>query len=102
MIYTPLYSFWYLFFAAVLTYLVWGFVIAFEVVLAMSGAEWAGQWLKAHHTYRQLYVESIIFYPMILIGYLLLEWVPHYLFRVREMTPFDMQRLFDRLYGGEE
>ena len=101
MFYTALYSFWYLFFAAILTYLVWGFVIAFEVVLAMSGAKWACQWLKAHHTYKQLYAESIVFYPMILIGYALLEWVPHYLFRVKEMTPFDMQKLFDRLYGGE-
>lgn len=99
--YTVLYSFWFLFFAAVATYIVWGFVIAFEVVLAMTGAKWACRWLKAHHTYKQLYWESVIFYPMILIAYGLFEWLPHYLFRVKEMAPFDIQKLFDRLYGDE-
>lgn len=102
MFYTALYSFWFLFFAAILTYLVWGFVIAFEMVLAMGGASWACRWLKKHHTYKQLYAESIVFYPMILLGYLLLELIPHYLFRVQEMTPFDLQKLFDTLYGGEQ
>jgi len=101
MFYTALYSFWYLFFAAVLTYLVWGFIIGFEVVLAMSGAAWACNWLKTHHTYRQLYAETVVFYPMILLGYLFLELIPHYLFGATEMTRFDLQELFDHLYGEE-
>ena len=99
MAYTALYSFWFLFFAAVLTYLVWGFIIGFEVVLAMNGTKWACKWLKKHHTYKQMYWESVLFYPMILISYALLEWVPHYVFRVKEYTPFDLQLLFERLYG---
>jgi hypothetical protein len=101
MAYTALYSFWFLFFAAMLTYLVWGFVIAFAIISAMGDSTVALEWIRAHHSYRELYLESIIFYPMILLGYLFLELIPHYLFRVQHMVPFDLQKVFDRLYGGK-
>jgi hypothetical protein len=101
MAYTALYSFWFLFFAAVLTYLVWGFIIAYEVVSAMGGSKGALKWIKSHHSYRELYLESIVFYPMILLGYLFLEVIPHYLFHVEHVVPFDLQKVFDRLYGQQ-
>ncbi len=93
------FEFWVLFtsFFLVLTYLVLGFIIAFEVVLAMSGSSVALQWIKKHCSYKELYAEVIVFYPMILLGYFFLEVVPHYLFGTHKAT-FDIQDLFDRLY----
>ncbi len=92
-------EFWVLFtsFFLVLTYLVLGFIIAFEVVLAMSGSSVALEWIKKHCSYKELYAEVIIFYPMILLGYFFLEMIPHYLFGVGKAA-FDIQDLFDRLY----
>jgi len=96
-------EFWFLFvlLASILTYLVWGFIVAFEIVLAMAGSHPAQDWLKAHHGYKALYAEVLIFYPMILLGYLFLELIPHYLFGVKHLAQFDMQKLFDLLYGGK-
>ena len=93
-------EFWIIFLelAFGLTYLVVGFIIAFEVVLAMGNSTVALRWLKMHHSYKNLYFEVMIFYPIILLGYIFLELIPHYLFNSR-LTPFDMDTLFDRLYG---
>lgn len=98
MFYNLQFSFWYLFLGTILTYLVWGFVVSFEVNLAMSGSAWAREWIKKRYTYHSLYREVKVFYPMILLGYFFLEIVPHYLFGVSEMKGFDLQRLFDGLF----
>jgi len=97
MFYNIQFSFWYLFYAAVLTYLVWGFVVAFEVNLAMSGSRIALKWIKDHHSYRQLYGEVKVFYPMIIIGYIFLELLPHYFFKA-VLSDFDLDGLFEKLY----
>lgn len=95
-------EYWLIFVALVtsLTYLVWGFVVAVEVVLGMGGSKVALRWIKAHHSYKNLYVEVLVFYPMILLAYLFLELVPHYLFGAL-LTPFDMDALFERLFGDD-
>ena len=101
MLYNILAWFWYLVLAGILTYLVVGFIVGFEVVLAMSGSKWASDWIKSHHSYQLLYYEVILFYPMILLSYLFLELIPHYVFREPTLAPFDMQGLFDRLFKGK-
>lgn len=95
-------EFWLIFIAlfTTLTYLVWGFIVAFEVVLGMSGSKLALQWIKAHHSYKELYIETIVFYPMILLGYLFLELLPHFLFK-SHLSPFDLQALFEEVFGEE-
>lgn len=100
MFYNIQFSFWYLFFGSILTYLVWGFIVAFEVNLAMSGSTLARDWIKKHHTYRQLFLEVRIFYPMILLGYFFLELLPHFLWR-EERAVFDLDRLFHTLYDPD-
>lgn len=97
MFYTLEFSFWYLFFGSILTYLVWGFVVSFEVTLALGGSKIAITWLKKHHTYKQLYYEVKVFYPMILLGYFFLEVLPSYLWKAPR-APFDMDRLFETLF----
>ncbi len=95
-------EYWLIFVAlfSTLTYLVWGFIVAFEVVLGMSGSKLALRWIKMHHSYKELYIETLLFYPMILLSYFFLELLPHLLFRAR-LSPFDLQALFDTLFGGE-
>ncbi len=84
--------------AAILTYLIWGFVVSFQVVLAMSGTKWALRWIKSRYKYKTLYVEVMIFYPMILLAYLFLELIPHYVFGVKKLVPFDLDHLFELLF----
>lgn len=93
------FEFWVLFisFFLALTYLVLGFIIAFEVTLAMTGSSVALKWIKTHCSYKELYAEVIVFYPMILLAYLFLEILPYYLFSVPRVE-FDIQNLFDQLY----
>ena len=101
MFYNLQFSFWYLLFGSLLTYLVWGFIVAFEVILAMSGARFAREWIKKRHSYKQLYYEVKAFYPLIYLGYFFLELLPYLLWKAPK-SDFDMQRLFDELYGKGE
>ena len=100
MFYNIQFSFWYLLYGSVLTYLVWGFVVAFEVNLAMSGSQLALEWIRKHHSYKQLYGEVKVFYPMILVGYFFLEILPHRLWHVPQ-THFDLDALFKTLYDTD-
>jgi hypothetical protein len=93
-------EYWIIFVELVLglSYLVVGFVIAFEVVLGMGGSKTAQQWIKKRHKYKNFYIAVMLFYPMILLGYFFLEVIPHYLFGKR-LIAFDMQGLFDQVFG---
>jgi phosphatidylglycerophosphate synthase len=101
MFYNIQFSFWYLFYGSILTYLVWGFIVAFEVNLAMSGSKMALEWIGKHHSYRQLYGEVKVFYPMILLGYFFLEVLPHRLWHAPQAR-FDLDGLFKALYDPKE
>lgn len=100
MFYNLQFSFWYLLYGALLTYLVWGFIVAFEVNLAMGGSAFAKSWIIKHHSYRQLFLEVKAFYPMILVGYFFFELLPSWLWH-EPKTPFDLVTLFDELYGED-
>ncbi|WP_345993458.1 hypothetical protein [Sulfurimonas sp. HSL-1716] len=101
MFYNLEFSFWYLFLGSILTYLVWGFIVAFEVVLGMGGSKIALSWIKKHHTYKLLYKEVAAFYPMILVVYLFLELIPHYIFKEEPLIKFDLDKLFEDLYADD-
>ncbi len=94
--------FWFLHiaYALVLIYLVLGFIIAFEVSAAMSGGELAIRWLRNHFTYHELYWSVIIFYPMLKLGYFLLEILPS-IFTRGIYCSFDLDYLFDELFNHQ-
>ena len=98
MFYNFEFAFWYLFLGSVLTYIVWGFVVSFEVLLGMSGSKVALEWIKKHHTYKMLYKEVLVFYTMIWIAYFFLEIIPHYFFKANPLVKFDLEYLFKVLY----
>lgn len=93
-------AFWYLFIGGILTYLAWGFVVAFEILLAMNGSKWAIKWIRKRYRYKVLYREVMIFYPMVWLGYFFLEVVPHHLFGA-EKAELDMDALFEELFHDE-
>ena len=100
MFYNFQFAFWYLFIGGILTYLTWGFIVAFEILLAMSGSKWAISWIRNRYSYKVLYREVMVFYPMIWLGHFFLETLPHRLFGA-EMTPLDMDALFSKLFDDE-
>ncbi len=97
MLYNLQFAFWYLFLGGILTYLVWGFIVAFEILLAMSGSTLAIKWIRKRYKYHVLYREVKIFYPMIWVGYFFLEIIPHYIFGA-ELTRLDMDEVFSRIF----
>ena len=94
--------FWFtpIVYAFVLTYLVLGFIIAFEVSAAMNGGKFAMKWLKKHFSYEELYWSVIIFYPMLKLGYFLLEVLPS-IFTRGIYCSFDLDYLFDELFNHQ-
>jgi len=60
-----------------MTYLSWGFVFALETLLVYNGVESAKTWFLKRYNYRDFEREYRIFYPLVLLFYFLLEWLPH-------------------------
>ena len=90
----------YILYAFVLTYLVLGLIVSFEVTAAMSGGKFAVKWIRLHFSYDEFYYSVIVFYPMILLSYLFLEYIPSYL--THEIRcEFNLDSLFDELFNGE-
>ena len=89
----------YFFYGAILTYLVWGFVVAMEVNLAMADSDKAIEWIKKHYSYKGLYAEVLLFYPMIVLGYFFLEYLPHLIDKSIPLSFFDLDSLFSKLFS---
>ncbi len=96
-------SFWWLFFkyAAILTYLSWGFVVAIETVLVMAGSPFAIRWVRRRYKLKFYMFEVYLFYPMIWIGYLLLEVIPWLFHREEPLPKFDIAGAIYRVFKEE-
>ncbi len=90
----------YIAYAFILTYLVMGFIMAFEVTAAVSGGKFALKWLKEHFTYEEFYWSVILFYPMIKLGYFFLEYLPS-VFTHEIRCHFDLNALFYELFHSK-
>jgi len=95
-------GFWYLYFAYafVLTYLILGFIISLETTAAMSGGKFAVKWIKEHFSYQEFYISIIIFYPVLLISYFFLEYMPSFITHEIRCV-FSLEALFDELFNSE-
>jgi len=95
-----LYGYLYIVYALILTYLVIGFIISFETTAAMSGGRFAVKWIKEHFSYAEFYYSVILFYPMLLLAYFLLEYIPSLI--TREIRcEFNLDALFEDLYNSK-
>ncbi len=96
-------SFWAIFFeyAAILTYLTVGFIVAFEAVLAMTGSAFAIKWIRRLYNLRGFMISVYIFYPMLWFVYFLLEVIP-YIFGVnKKLVKFDIPMMLYRVFPEE-
>ncbi len=85
-------GFWGYFFlyGFIFTYLTWGFVVAFESVLLMSKSKMAVEWVKKRYTLKFFMFEIYIFFPMVFLGYLFLEYIPYLLGKNDKLAKFDI------------
>ncbi len=64
-----------------LTYLSWGSIFAMQVLLAYHHLISATEWFTTRYTFKSFRYEYILFYPMLWIAYLFLEFIPSLLYR---------------------
>lgn len=95
---TLLFWFLHILYAIILTYLVLGFIISFEVNAAMGGGKFAIEWLRKHFSYEELYWSVIVFYPLLKLGYFFLEYLPSF-FTHQIRCRFDLEHLFEELFN---
>jgi len=95
-------GFWYLYivYAFVLTYLILGLIISFETTAAMSGGKFAVKWIKEHFSYKEFYFSIILFYPLLLLSYFFLEYLPSFLTREIRCV-FSLDSLFEELFNSK-
>ncbi len=68
-------------YAIALTYITWGFAFTIELLLAHNGVESAINWFKKHYSVKAFEIEYKIFYPMMIVMYLLLEVIPNIIYK---------------------
>jgi len=64
-----------------LTYLTWGSIFAMQVLLFYHHLKSATQWFQTRYTYESFMKEYRVFYPMVWVAYLFLEFIPSLLYR---------------------
>lgn len=96
-------EFWIEFFklAAILTYLVIGFVISFESVLCMSGSNAAKEWVRKRYKLKGFMLSTYIFFPMLLLAYLFLEVIPYYSGMTKKLVKFDIPGMLYHVFEEE-
>ena len=66
-----------------MTYFLWGSIFAMEVLLFYNHVKSAKEWFIARYTFKTFKNEYYAFYPMMGMLYILLEFIPHFLYRER-------------------
>jgi len=64
-----------------MTYFIWGSIFAMQVLLFYHHLKSATQWFKERYTFNSFKYEYCVFYPMLWVAYLFLEFIPSILFR---------------------
>ncbi|MDD3592500.1 MAG: hypothetical protein PHO65_07660 [Sulfurovum sp.] len=77
-----------------MTYFFWGSIFAMEVLLFYNGVESAKKWFEQRYTYKSFKNEYYAFYPMMLMLYVLLEWIPHFFYR-EKLLKFSPYRVLE-------
>ena len=94
--------FFYLFvYGAILTYLVLGFIISFESMLALYGVKSAIRWIREWHSPATYKTMLIIFLPMLQLAYLFLEIIPHLIGLNKHMCSFDLDKIYFSVFPKE-
>lgn len=85
----------------ILTYLIIGFVIAFESILCMNGSEIAIKWVRKRYKLKGFMMSTYIFFPILLFTYLLLEVIPYCSGMTKILVKFDISTMLYRVFKDE-
>ena len=91
----------FIFYGGLLTYIIVGFIVAFEAVLCMGGSEIAIKWVRRLYTLKAFMFLVYIFYPILLFVYLILEIIPYYLKTSKDLIKFDIAMMLYNIYPDE-
>lgn len=81
-------------FVTAITYFFWGSIFSMEVLLFYNGVVSAREWFEQRYTYDTFKKEYYAFYPMMLLLYVLLEFIPHFFFR-EKLLKFSPHKVLD-------
>ncbi|MFT7824399.1 MAG: hypothetical protein ABXS92_06505 [Sulfurimonas sp.] len=86
-----------------MTYFFWGSIFAMEVLLFYHGVASARKWFETRYTYQTFRQEYTVFYPMIFMLYVLLEWIPHFFYREKllKFSPSDVLEVMKEILKPE-
>ncbi len=64
-----------------MTYIIWGYIFAMEVLLFYNGVKSAKEWFIERYTFKSFKNEYYAFYPMMVVFYVFLELIPSIFYR---------------------
>lgn len=70
-----------------ITYFLWGSIFAMELLLFYNGSESAKEWFVSRYDFQTFKLEYYAFYPLMVLLYVLLEFIP-YLFLKERLVKF--------------
>lgn len=79
-----------------MTYFFWGSIFAMEVLLFYNHVKSAKEWFIARYTFKTFKNEYYAFYPMMGMLYILLEFIPHFLYR-EKLLKFSPSRVLKEM-----
>jgi hypothetical protein len=82
-----------------ITYAIWGLIFAMQLLLFENGAKGAEEWFASRYTHRSFLVEYRFFYPLLGIVYILLEYIPHFIYKdnIAKFNPADIATKIDEI-----
>ena len=87
-----------------MTYFVWGSVFAMQVLLFYHHLKTATEWFKSRYSFKSFYYEYRIFYPMLWVAYIFLEFIPSIVYRedFLKFKPSQVVEEMRMLLGSEQ
>jgi len=79
-----------------ITYILWGSIFAMEVLLFYNGSQSAKEWFISRYTFKTFKMEYKVFYPLLGILYILLEFIPH-LFSKEKLVKFTPSKVLKEM-----
>ncbi|MDD3775374.1 MAG: hypothetical protein PHV08_05395 [Sulfurovaceae bacterium] len=82
-----------------IVYCMWGFIFAMQLLLFEHGTEAAKEWFVSRYTHRSFLMEYRFFYPLLGMVYLLLEYLPHFIYKdnISTFRPADIAARIDSM-----
>ncbi|MBN2721849.1 MAG: hypothetical protein JXQ77_03425 [Campylobacterales bacterium] len=81
-----------------ISYSMWGFIFAMQLLLFEHGSAEAKEWFANKYTHKSFLLEYRFFYPLLGIVYLLLEYLPHFIYRdnITKFNPAEIAARIDK------